>query len=59
MPMYKSTKAKAKTVKMITAKHYENGNNAKCYKAVWRRHIAPVMGICYATYLAYLKIPTD
>lgn len=59
MPMYESTKARAKTVQMITAKHYEKGNQAKSYKAVWRHYIAPIMGICYPTFLAYLKIKTD
>lgn len=34
--------------------HYEAGNQAKCYKAVWRRWIEPEFGICYRTYLNML-----
>lgn len=51
---HKSTLARAEKVKAITALHYEAGNQARCYKAVWRRWIEPEFGICYLTYLRYL-----
>lgn len=57
--MYTSTKARAKAAQMIVAKHYEVGVQAKSRKAVWRRYIVPTMGVCYSTFLAYLKMPID
>lgn len=45
-------------IRAITAQHYESGNQARCYKAVWRQHIFPRFKICYRTYLNYLGIPT-
>lgn len=41
----------------ITERYYESGNQARCYKAVWRWHIFPVFKICYRTYLNYLGMP--
>lgn len=45
-------------VREITERHYEAGNNARCYKMVWRLYVFPVYKICYRTYLSYLDIPT-
>lgn len=56
---YKSTLARAKKIKSLTALHYELGNQAKCYKAVWRRWIEPEFGICYRTYLNLLGLDPD
>ena len=53
---YKSTLARAEKIKAITALHYEAGNQAKCYKAIWRRFIEPEFGICYQTYINLLGI---
>lgn len=53
---HKSTLARAEKIKALTALHYEAGNQAKCYKAVWRRWIVPEFGICYRTYLNLLGI---
>lgn len=55
----KSTLVRAEKVKAITALHYEPGNLAKCYKAVWRRWIEPEFGICYRTYLNMLGITPE
>lgn len=49
--------ARAEKVKALTALHYEAGNQAKCYKAVWRHWIEPEFGICYRTYLNMLGLP--
>lgn len=57
--MYTSTKARAKAAQMIAAKHFEKGVQRKSRKAVWRQYIAPTMGVCYSTFLAYLKMPID
>lgn len=46
-------------MKQITAEHYEAGNQAKCYKAVWRRWIWPQFKICYRTYLNLIGIDPD
>lgn len=56
---HKSTIARAKKIKALTALHYEAGNQAKCYRAVWRHWIEPEFGICYRTYLSYLGIDPD
>lgn len=46
-------------VKAITAQHYEAGNQAKCYKAIWRRWIEPMFKISYITYVRYLGIKQE
>lgn len=56
---HKSTIARAKHIKALTALHYEAGNQAKCYRAVWRHYIESEYGICYRTYLTYLGIDPD
>ena len=56
---HKSTLARAEKIKAITALHYEAGNQAKCYKAVWRRWIEPEFGISYITFMRYLGFHTD
>lgn len=56
---HKSTIARAKKIRALTALHYEAGNQAKCYRAVWRHWIEPEFGICYRTYLSYLRIAPD
>ena len=53
---HESTLTRARMAQKIAAKHYEEGNQSKSLKAVWRRFIEPQMGICYATFLAYLKM---
>ncbi len=54
MAYNKSTLARMEQVRTITMKHYEVGNQSRCYKAVWRSHIYPKFGICYHTYLSYI-----
>ncbi|MDE6346379.1 MAG: hypothetical protein K2L55_06910 [Muribaculaceae bacterium] len=56
---HKSTLARAEQIKALTVLHYEAGNQAKCYKAVWRRWIEPQFGICYRTYLNLLGLDPD
>ena len=56
---YKSTEARAKLIRALTDRYYEPGNNAKCYKAVWKKYIKPIYPMSYITYLNYLNIPTD
>lgn len=51
--------ARSEKVKAITAQHYEAGNQAKCYKAVWRRWIEPEFGICYRTFLNLLGLSPE
>lgn len=41
----------------MAAEHYEPGNQSKCYRAVWRKHIEPKYGICYRTFLNYINEP--
>ena len=47
---------RAARIQELTAKHYERENHSKCYKMVWRKEVYPVYGICYRTYLRYLKV---
>lgn len=54
---YKSTLLRARMICELTQQHYEAGNQSKCYKAVWRKYIEPVYGICYRTYLNYIDTP--
>lgn len=56
---HKSTLARAEKIKAVTALHYEAGNQAKCYAAVWRRWIEPEFGICYRTYLNLLGVDPE
>lgn len=56
---YKSTLARIEKIKALTARHYEPGNQARCYMAVWRRYIEPEYRISYCTYMRYLGIPLD
>ncbi len=57
--MHLSTKTRARRAQEIVAKYYEEGNQSKCLKAIWRRYIEPQMGICYIRFLAYLKMKLD
>lgn len=45
-------------VREVTERNYEPGNQARCYKAVWRRYVWPEYRICYRTFREYLGIPT-
>lgn len=54
---YKSTEAKAEQLRRLTKKYYEEGNQSKCYKAVWRNYVYPLYKIDYRTYLRLLDIP--
>lgn len=54
---YKSTLCRIREVCEITREHYEQGNQSKCYRAVWRKHIEPKYGICYRTFLNYIGTP--
>ena len=47
---------RARLIKEITAQYYEPENHAKCYKMVWKKYIYPRFGICYRTYLKYMKV---
>lgn len=53
-----STIERVKTIRAITEKYYEKGNQAKCYSAVWRSIIYPRYKISYRTYWSYLNIPS-
>lgn len=50
---------RARVIRNITEMYYEPENHAKCYKMVWQKHIYPRFGICYRTYLRYLKAEPD
>ena len=46
---------RALVIQEITRKYYEPERHDKCFKAVWRKHIRGMFGICYDTYIRYLK----
>lgn len=52
---------RAMTIQEITRRYYEPERQDRCFAAVWRRYIYPAFGICYASYLRYLKAtpPSD
>ncbi|MCD8266268.1 MAG: hypothetical protein LUC33_03845 [Prevotellaceae bacterium] len=54
---YKSTLIRAGAIRDITRRHYEVGNNSRCYKSVWRNFVYPIYGCTYGTYLSYLRMP--
>lgn len=54
---YTSTKKRIKAIIAIVMEEYEPGNQSRCYKAIWRRRIWPVYGVCYKTFLEYLSVP--
>ena len=56
---HKSTLARAEKIKALTALHYEAGNQAKCYKAVWRQWIYPEFRVSYGTYLRLMGLPPE
>lgn len=39
----------------IARMHYEQGNQMRSYKQVWERYAGPKLGICYRTFLNYLR----
>ncbi|MEG1499391.1 MAG: hypothetical protein RRX93_07795 [Bacteroidales bacterium] len=41
-------------IKEITAAHYAPYHD-QCYKMIWKKYIHSQFGICYQTYLNYLK----
>lgn len=46
---------RARMIQEVTRRYYEPERQDRCYAAVWRKHIYPVFGVCYAAYLRYLK----
>ena len=46
---------RAMVIQEITKRHYEPERQDRCYAAVWRKYIRHTFGICYASYLRYLK----
>ena len=57
--MYNSTKVRIRAINQITSVHYEDGNQSRCYKAIWRKYIRHQFGVCYRTYLNYLNTPVE
>lgn len=53
--MHASTLQRIKIARQLTIKYYEPGNQAKCYKAIWRNHIRKIIGVNYRTYLTYIN----
>ena len=49
---------RARVIQEITAQYYEPEIHAKCYKMVWKKYIYPRFGICYHSYLKYIKVQT-
>jgi hypothetical protein len=43
-------------VQDLAARYYEPGRQDRCYKWVWKRHIAPIYGFGYRTFLRYLNV---
>ena len=57
MKRYDSTTLCIERIQQITQKYYEEGSQAKCYRAIWRNYIYPQFGIHYRTYLNYINTP--
>lgn len=52
---------RAKVIQEIVRQHYEPERQDRCLAAVWRKHVQPVFGICYNSFLHYLhtRVPAD
>lgn len=52
---------RARTIQEITKRYYEPERQDRSLAAVWRKHIKPLFGICYYSYLKYLHAqpPTE
>lgn len=46
---------RAKKIQEIDKAHYEPYHDS-CHKMVWQRHIYPIYGYSYRTFLRYLKV---
>ena len=46
---------RARIIQEITRKHYEPERQDRCYAAIWRKHIRDTFGMCYNTYMKYVK----
>lgn len=47
---------RARIIQEMTALYYEPERHDRCYKWVWRRYINPQFGMCYHSYLRYLRV---
>lgn len=47
---------RAKIIQTLTAEFYQPERHDRCYKWVWRKHINPQFGMCYHSYLRYLRV---
>lgn len=52
---HKSTLLRAQAVRRLASVYYEPGNQGRCHKSVWRNYVYPEYGICYRTYLKYIR----
>lgn len=56
---HKSTLLRAQAVRRLASVYYEPGNQGRCHKSVWRNYVYPEYGICYRTYLKYVRADDD
>lgn len=54
--IHSNTKKRIEAVCEIAQKYYEPGNQAKCYRVIWRHYIYPIYPMCYRTFMSYLSI---
>lgn len=53
--MTPSTLIRARAAVELARAHYERGNYARSLRQVWRIYAFPQLGICYHTFLRYLR----
>lgn len=46
-------------IRRLASQLYEEGNQSKCYAAIWRTRIYPLYGVCYHTFLSYIHTPQE
>ncbi|MGL5913216.1 MAG: hypothetical protein ACRCZB_03545, partial [Bacteroidales bacterium] len=44
----------ARNVRNLAEEYYEEGNQSKCWHAVWRNHVYKTYPMCYNTFLRYM-----
>lgn len=54
--IHKNTLLRAQCIAALATPYYEEGNQARCWRAVWRRYVYPVYPMCYNTFMKYMRI---
>lgn len=54
-----STMERAQRIQDIVARYYEEGNQKRCLKAVWRLYVYPLYPMHYRTFLRHVGLDVE